>query len=140
MLKRIPAEIDEDELFSGPREIVEIVKGVSNLDWNPNYWPKSDTLLAKAEQTIFRRQVWGLEFGFKPLRLIEHDGKLIWYMLYYVKNNGSHLSPSPEKDARGHVTYKSKPVNHTIRFFPTFVLESHELRLAYMDSVLAEGC
>jgi len=135
VLKRIEPQIDEEETFSGPREIVELV-GDQKLNWQPNYSPKTNTLLAKAQATIFRRQVWGLEFGFKPVRMIKVDGKQIWYVVYFVKNNGMHKNPEPETDQNGNVIYSNKHVNHTVRFFPNFVLESHELNRAYMDSVI----
>ena len=135
VIKKIEPQIDEEETFSGPREVVELV-GDAKLNWNPNYSSKTNTLLAKAQATIFRRQVWGLEFGFKPVRMIEVDGKQIWYLEYYVKNNGMHKNPEPETDQNGNVIYSNKLVNHTVRFFPNFVLESHELNRAYMDSVM----
>ena len=136
VIKRILPSQEINETFSGPRDMVEIVKGDPNLDWTPNFSPKSDTLLAKAKSTVFRRPIWGLEFGFKPIRLIEVNGKKIWYLLYYVKNNGKHLNPTPEKDDHNHDVFTAKPVDHSVRFFPTFVLESHEYGQAYMDSVL----
>lgn len=135
VLKKIEPQIDEEETFSGPREIVELV-GDPKLNWNPNYSSKTNTLLAKAEATTFRRQIWGLEFGFKPIRLIEVNGELVYYMVYYVKNNGNHQNPAPVTDANGNVVYSNQPVNHTVRFFPNFVLESHELNRAYMDCVI----
>ena len=84
VIKRILPSQEINETVSGPRDMVEIVKGDPNLDWTPNFSPKSDTLLAKAKSTVFRRPIWGLEFGFKPIRLIEVNGKKIWYLLYYV--------------------------------------------------------
>jgi hypothetical protein len=135
VLKKIEPNIEEEETYSGPREIVELV-GDPKLNWNPNYSSKTNTLLAKAQATIFRRPIWGLEFGLKPMRMIEVDGKQVWYVVYYVKNNGMHKNPAPETDKNGNVVFNNKPVNHSVRFFPTFVLESHELNRAYMDSVI----
>ncbi|MCA9214950.1 MAG: hypothetical protein KDB27_17885 [Planctomycetales bacterium] len=138
VLEQIKPDIEEEETFSGPREIVELVAD-QKLNWNPNFTSKSNTLLAKAQSTTFRRQVWALEFGFKPMRMIEVDGQQVWYLLYYVKNNGMHKNPTPETDANGNVIHSNKPVNHTVRFFPNFILESHQLNRAYIDSVIPEA-
>lgn len=130
----IKPQIDEDETFSGPREVVELI-GDGKLNWTPNYTSKSDTLLAKAMATTFRRQIWGLELGFKPVRMINVGGQRVWYLLYYVKNNGMHKNPTAEADDSGNEVYSNKAVNHTVRFFPAFIMESHELNRAYMDRV-----
>jgi hypothetical protein len=122
--------------------------GGERLDWTPHTLAKSETLMAMARTTIFRRSVWGLEIGFKPLRMIKLRQQLpdgsstsrnVYYLVYYVKNNGRHLSPEPEPDARGNVTYGTKPVNHTIRFFPSFVLQAHDVDRAYLDVVIPEA-
>ena len=50
----------------------------------------------------FRREIWCLEFSFKPLRMIEVDvplpaggtqRKLVWYLVYRVRNTGQVLKP-----------------------------------------------
>jgi hypothetical protein len=59
-----------------------------------------------------RRTIWNLEFSFKPMRMIQVDvpqasgrmqRKLVWYMVYRVRNLGNHLTPkgliTPEKIA-----------------------------------------
>ena len=60
----------------------------------------------------------------------------VYYLVYYVKNNGRHLNPKPEPDAQGHVTFSTQPVDHTIRFFPSFVLQAHDVDRAYLDEVI----
>jgi hypothetical protein len=142
----IPAQIEEQETYSGPREMTELLAiGGKRLDWTPHTLAKSETLLAMARNATFRRSVWGLEIGFKPLRMIEIEQRLpdgsvvpqkVYYLVYYVKNNGRHLSPDPQPDAHGNVTFATKPVNHTIRFFPSFVLQAHDADRAYLDVVL----
>ena len=105
VLTVIPTILEEKETFSGPREVVEFVHGVPDLEWIPNFFPQSDTLLPIAGEAIFRRPVWCLEFGFKPVRMIYVDvpqptgkmqRKLIWYMVYRVTNRGYALSPKPD--------------------------------------------
>jgi hypothetical protein len=135
----IQPDVEESETVSGPREMVELVRGFPKLDWTPNFSPKTDTLLARASSVVFRREIWALEFGFKPIRMIEVDGKQVLYLVYYVKNNGGHKNPTSTKDALGRDSFTNQPVDHTIRFFPTFVLESHELNVAYLDSVMPKA-
>jgi hypothetical protein len=135
----IQPEVEESETVSGPREIVELARGYPKLAWSPNFWGKMDTLLANAQSVVFRREVWALEFGFKPMRIIEVNGQKLMYLVYYVKNNGGHRNPIPTKDDQGRDVYTIQPVDHAIRFFPSFVLESHELNQAYIDAVMPEA-
>jgi hypothetical protein len=145
VITEIQPDIQEEETFSGPREVVELVQGAPQLDWKPNLSTQSDTLLTLAKSTTFRRQVWGLEFGFKPLRMInvdipQPDGTKVptpvMYLVYYVRNNGRHLNPLPQPDALGRATYTIEPVNHSIRFFPNFILQCHDYDRAYLDKVI----
>src|SRR5262249_2132733 len=87
------------------------------------------------------REIWCLEFTFKPVRMIWVDvpqangrmqRKLIWYMIYHVKNTGGHLKPTKDADN----VYTLKPVDRDVRFFPQFVLEAHEFRKAYLDRII----
>jgi hypothetical protein len=131
------------ETFSGPRPIVEITTGIPDLDWTPNYEPKSTTLLERAKSVTFRHPIWNLEFAFKPLRMIDIDvpqpsGKMqrktVWYMVYRVKNTGYDLNPVPVQEQLGKKSFDIERVNFpTLRFFPHFVLESHEFKKQYLD-------
>ncbi len=137
------------ETFSGPRPIVEITAGIPGLDWDPNYEPKSETLLEQAKQVTFRRPIWNLEFAFKPLRMMEVDvpqtsgkmqRKVIWYMVYRVKNVGYDLSPAPVEEQQGKKVFNVERVNFpTRRFFPHFVLESHEFNKQYLDRLVVSA-
>ena len=60
----------------------------------------------------------------------------VWYLVYYVKNNGRQLNPAPQKDAQGNETFTTEPVDHTVRFFPSFVIQCHDVGQAYLDQVL----
>ena len=73
VLTVIPPDIQPEETLSGPMELVEIVKGMPELDWQPNYEAKSRTAFERRELVVLRRQVYCLEFAFKPLRTIEVD-------------------------------------------------------------------
>src|SRR5690606_22982144 len=107
--------------------------------------PKSATILEQARTATLRRNVWGLEFAFKPVRMIEVDvpqptgrlqRKLIWYMVFRVRNTGRHLAPQPQTDKYGHTVYTPGAVNFTRHFFPQFILRSHEFDKEYLDRVI----
>jgi hypothetical protein len=146
VLTVIPTDGQAAETFTGPRPIVEITQGIPNLEWTPNYEPKSATLLERSKDVIFRRPIWNLEFAFKPLRMIEVDvphpsgrmqRKMIWYMVYRVKNVGYDLNPVPVEEQLGEKAYKVERVNYpTLRFFPHFVLASHEFKKEYLDRII----
>lgn len=99
-----PAPLD-GETFTDPLELHEIRKGLEGIDYEPNFEPKSQTVFERAKDVTLRRTIWALEFSFKPVRMIMVDvpqpegrmkRKLVWYMLYRVRNLGGHLEPMPE--------------------------------------------
>jgi hypothetical protein len=60
--------------------------------------------------------------------------KLIWYMVYRVTNRGYALRPKAVQDEWGDTIYEVENVNYpTRRFFPQFVLASHEFNKEYLD-------
>lgn len=137
VLTVIPNQAAEEETFHGPMPLpeftVDLVSNV-NFKWTPNYTSKSDTLLEKAKSVTLRNESWALEFSFKPMRMMYVDipqasgkmhRKLIWYMLYRVRNTGRHLSPDFGKDTLGEAAHqKIAPSKlNDIRFYPHFVLE-----------------
>lgn len=163
VLTAIPPDRDEGDTFSGPRPLLEVTKTVdpSILDWTPNYSPKTNTLGFKASRVVFRRSVWYLDFAFKPLRMIYVDipqpsGKFqrtpVWYLVYRIRNPGYHLSPKEGHfavegagagarwvegpDKFGHTQFGVDEVNHTVRFFPRFVLFSHDYNKRYLDQLI----
>lgn len=146
VLTVIPPDPQYEETYSGPMELLEIVKGMPQLEWSPNYAAKSQTIFARANLVILRRTVWNLEFAFKPLRMLEVDvpqpsGKMqrkrIWYMVYRVRYLGDDLEPEPVKDKFGHTTYSSKAVAHENRFFfPQLILESLDFGKSYQDRII----
>lgn len=139
VMTTIPADIREDETVS-THDLVAL-RTQDNLEWTPNFTPESRTLYAMAKDVQFRRQVEGLELSFKPLRMIYVDipqpsgkmqRKLIWYLVYRVRNPGGHLKPVEQPDG----TFQAEEVNAEVRFNPQFVLESHEYQKAYLDRVI----
>ena len=95
-----------------------------------------------AKNVTFRRDIWYLEFKFKPVRYIEVDipqpngrmeRKLIRYLLYSVTNPGRIMHPEPDKDG----TVRIMPVNRPIHFIPQFSLETQDAaHKVYPDRVM----
>jgi hypothetical protein len=136
----IPPDRQEEETFA-THDIVEILHGIPGLEWKPKLSPDTQTLREMATATVFRRDIWCLELTFKPVRMIWVDvpqasgkmqRKLIWYMVYHVKNTGKHLKPTRHDDG----TYTMQTVDRELRFFPQFVLEAQEYNKAYLDRVI----
>jgi hypothetical protein len=136
----IPPDRQEAETVT-KANIVEILEGIPGLDWTPQFTPGTRTLKDMATNTEFRRRIWCLEFSFKPVRMIWVDvpqasgrmqRKLIWYMIYRVRNTGGSLKPT--KGENGDVIIQL--VDHDIRFLPQFVLEAHEYKKAYLDRII----
>jgi hypothetical protein len=147
VLTVIPTAGQESETFTEPLALVGLAAGKPELNWTPHFTPKSQTLAEMAKRVIFRREIWNLEFAFKPLRMIYVDvpqpsgkmqRKLIWYMVYRVKYKGGDLKPVATKDAWGHTFFPSaEGVSYdSRRFFPLFVLESRDFGKAYADRVI----
>jgi hypothetical protein len=146
VLTVIPPNAQYEETVSGPLELVEIVKGLPELDWKPNFEAKSRTVHERARLAVLRRQVWALEFAFKPLRTIQVDvpqptgkmqKKLIWYMVYRVRYLGDDLVPKPSQDKFEHTTFDVEPERREgWPFFPQFLLESHDPSKPYQDRII----
>ena len=147
VLTVIPVKPEAAETASPPRGIVEILFGVDKqvLNWQPHFTPASRTLKQLGSQVVLRRGIWQLEFAFKPLRMIEVDvpqasgkmrRKLVWYLVYRLKNSGLHLNPVGKKDRFGSTSYELETINHTVRCFPQLVLRSHEYDKEYLDQLI----
>ena len=149
VMTTIPMKFSADDTYSTPQEYVDILQGIPNLDWTPNYLAETRTLKAMASNVIYRRDVWGLEFSFKPVRMMEIDvpqpsgklqRKLIWYMVYKITNHGEPLRRVPVKDEFDKVRYEVRKVDGLpsapVRFYPRFVLESRDTKKEYLDRVI----
>jgi hypothetical protein len=129
-------------------DLIEI-RANPDIQWDPEFFSKSRTLHGMSQDAKFRRDVWTLEFSFKPLRMMYVDvpqesgkmqRKLIWYMVYRVKNTGQALVPVEKDD--GTFTTEIGPVG-PVRFLPQFVLEAHDLaptgepiNKSYLDRII----
>lgn len=143
----IPAEVSPEEIVM--RHPMTSLLVHADLQWDPNFWPQSRTLHGMAESAEFYREAWGLQFTFKPLRMIEVDipqssgrmqRKRIWYMVYRVTNTGARLAPTEMDDG---VISAEPAEGQPVTFYPHFVLESHDrdrngnrIYKAYLDRIL----
>ncbi len=139
VLKTVPATPEESELFTGPRPLHDLAD--QTKAWKPNYQPENRTLAVLANELTFRRNVGQLEFSFKTMRLIRvNDGRggtqNVWYLLYKVNNVGARLQTVESTDAFGNPEFSVKPSSGVERFFPIFVLRSHEFDKSYSDQIL----
>ena len=120
---------------------LKAVGGGKALSWKPQELADSDTMAFQADAAEIRREVWSLEFTFKPLRLIEvstqgpsgsAETRKVWYLMYRVRDLGGHLQPVREESG----LYKIQKVDAletAVRFRPTFELYSHEFKKCYLD-------
>jgi hypothetical protein len=140
VFKTIPANIRADDA-SNVHDVIEVLADTAGIDWKPKLHPESRTLKEMATSTTFRRTIFGLDFTFKAPRMIWVDvpqesgkmqQKLIWYMLYKVRNPGGQVTTVEQPDG----TFKVETVNEPVHFDPQFVLESLEYRKAYLDRLV----
>lgn len=147
VLTTIEPELQPEETFSH-QPMIEITSNKS-LDWQPATLPKTRTLYSMAENATFTNEVWGLEFTFKPLRMITVDvtlpngrteRKLLWYLVYNINNTGERIKPV--EDATGQFSAESADPQ-PVRFLPHFVLEGQDvdrsgqkIYKAYLDRVI----
>jgi hypothetical protein len=117
-------------------DVVEVLAVDPKLSWAKDVW--------------FHRDVWVLEFKFKPVRIIEVDipqrsgymqRKPIWYMVYSVTNTGKVLHPVEDVElsyetGEKKLLYRVDTVDAPVRFVPEFLLEAHVRRPDH--SVLAK--
>jgi hypothetical protein len=143
----IPPELEPGETVS-THDIVEI-RSNRDFAWEPNFLSETRTLYGMSADVKFRRDIWCLEFSFKPVRMIEVDvpqpsgrmqRKRIWYMVYKVTNTGDQLSPTEQPD-ESFVAQTGQ--SRAVRFIPHMVLEAQDrdasgrrIYKAYLDQVI----
>src|SRR3954468_186545 len=71
VLTTIPPSLNPEDTVS-THDVMEI-RANSAVEWKPEYIASSDTLFGMADKAKFRREIYCLEFSFKPLRMIEVD-------------------------------------------------------------------
>ncbi len=141
VLTVIPADRSGDDALLRA-DLPEITEGLIDLAWEPKQSPIGATLVEQGRNRDFPRDIWSLEFAFKPPRQIDVDvpsrdfrmqRKRVWYLLYRVKNTGARRIVMADGDA---TRLRSETVQKPVRFLPHFVLESVE-GLSKQEGVLS---
>jgi hypothetical protein len=142
----IRPDLDREDAIS-VHDIPEL-RSNPQLAWTPSSTTKSRTLYEMAKGAVFINDVWCLELAFKPMRMITVDvpqangrlqRKLIWYLVYRVRNTGAGLTGQVQPD--GSYVTESKSFDK-LRFLPEFVLVSHDrsggrrVSKAYLDRIV----
>ena len=141
----IPPSLDPADTTSR-HDVVEL-RSQGDLEWNPDLLNESRTAYSISRDARFERDLWCLEFAFKPLRMIRlepaegKEPRLIWYLVYRVKNTGEMLSPMGSTETGEFVAEVTD--SGPIRFSPHFVLHGHDLGdnggklyRSYLDKVI----
>ena len=154
VLTVIPPAPQPEETFQGPLSLTSLIEAHPEIRWQserhpegrPHYDPRSRTLEEMARQVILRREVYCLEFAFKPLRQIyidvpRPDGrlqrKLIWYMVYRLRYRGGDLRPAADELAGSEIYRRIESVSYdSRRAFPLMVLENHVSGKEFVDRIL----
>ena len=131
VLTVIPADTSADDTMQRG-DILEITRGRTDREWTPKRDSIRGTLVEQAKNRTYPRDVWCLEFAFKPPRMIDVDlpapelkmrRKRLWYLLYRVKNVGGRRTVASKDDPN---QFTREEFEAPIRFLPHFVLESVE--------------
>lgn len=114
------------------RDLLEVTEGLRERKWTPKHAPVTETLVELAKNREFQRNIWCLEFAFKPPRMIDVDvplsgqrmqRKRVWYLVYRVRNTGGRRTVIDQDDATKRTVEK---FTEPVRFVPHLVLESLE--------------
>lgn len=128
VMRKVDAQAEKRECYSW-HDVVEILANDPNLDW--------------AKQVNFHREIWFLNFEFKPLRMIVVDvpqpsGKMqrrvVKYMIYKVAHPAKAITPI--RGADGTWEYKDASYDKPIRFIPEFSIEAPEYKVTYPERVV----
>ena len=157
-LKVILPEPDAAETFIGPMNLKELSENAS-LTWSPPDFPDgrpfyesgTRSLQEMAKNVTLRRDIYALEFSFKPMRQIEIDvpqptgrmaKKMIWYLVFRLRYKGGDLRPKGDTQGSGGPTYSLLyPQIEGISFsgrrcFPLLTLRSENYDKEYLDRVI----
>ena len=113
-------------------DLPEVTRGLKDQAWKPQQAPDNTTLVERAKNREFQRDIWCLEFAFKPPRFIDVDVpaadlsmhlKRVWYLVYRVRNTGGRRTVIDPADPTKRTV---EPFETPVRFVPHFVLESLE--------------
>lgn len=113
-------------------DLLEVTRGLADHAWKPQRTAENTTLVERSKNREFERDIWCLEFAFKPPRFIDVDvpagdlnmhRKRVWYLVYRVRNTGGRRTVIDPDDPTKRTV---QPFETPIRFVPHFVLESLE--------------
>ncbi|HJT35255.1 MAG TPA: hypothetical protein VJ783_24735 [Pirellulales bacterium] len=133
----IPPDNDVAATFSR-HDLVEVL--AVDPEYGERAYSKGRSL---AKDVVFTRNIWCLELTFKPMRMImvdvptkegRFDRKLIWYLLYRVKNTGKEVERMVSED--GEIRSSLVTANKPIKFVPRIWLESWDTGKAYLDRMI----
>jgi hypothetical protein len=137
VLTVIPADTAiDDPLQRG--SLVEITEGQAGIQWVPQRAATNTTFVSRGERVEYPRDIWCLEFAFKPPRTLDVDipaGDLkmrrttVHYLVYRVKNVGGRRVVTTRHEAQGEldpVERSVEPFEKPVKFLPQFVLETRE--------------
>jgi hypothetical protein len=147
VLTTIPPSLEPNDTVS-THDVIELRKDPA-LQWNPEFLANTETLVGMSDRVKFRREIYCLEFSFKPLRMVEIDvptasagtqRKQVWYLVYRVRNTGQTLKPVEGADG----VFSTEPgKGGPVRFMPEFVLQSRDrsadgkpVNKSYLDRVI----
>ena len=131
ILTVIPPDLSTDDTLQRG-DILEITRNLAASAWTPKRDAVGGTLVARAKDRTYPRDVWCLEFAYKPPRHIDIDlpgqdlamrRKRVLYLLYRVKNTGGRRTTAPGDDP---LKLEREAFDQPVRFLPHFVLESVE--------------
>jgi hypothetical protein len=147
VLTTIPPQVDPADTVA-VHDMIEIA-AQENLKRTPNLLSETRTVFEMADNMEVRRDVWCLEFSFKPLRMLAVDlpqptgkmqRKLVWYLVYRVRNTGAGLAPEENEDGTYTTVEQSMGPQ---RFIPQFMLTNLDrdrtgkpIRKSYLDRVM----
>jgi hypothetical protein len=134
----IPADMSADDPLQRS-ELIEVTEGLkASNTWAPKRAAASTTLIARGLRVEYPRDIWCLEFAFKPPRMIAVDvpvsaGQMrranVLYLVYRVKNGGGRRVVTRRKDEAREADPVERVVEafeKPVRFLPHFVLETRE--------------
>lgn len=150
----IPGDPSPEETFDGPLTLQRFLQAHPELEWpadkfpenRPHFDPRSRTLVSMAKEVVLRREVYCLEYSFKPLRQIYADvavgggqtqRKLVWYMVYRVRYRGGDLRPAADEVGGSKLYQRLESISYdSRRFFPLVTLKDHVSGDEYLDRII----
>jgi hypothetical protein len=150
----IPGDPSPEETFDGPLTLKSFLAAHPELEWkgnpfkdgSPHFDPRSRTLVEMATQVFLRREIYCLEFAFKPLRHLYVDvpvaggkvqRKLVWYMVYRVRYPGGDLRPAADEFGGSKLYNRLESISYeSRRFFPLVHLKDQISGREYLDRII----